>query len=159
MNRKLYVSTFLAISAIQPLLAMAPVRQLIEAVKRNDGVYVAQLIAQRINVNAQTEIGATALMAASALSYTDIIQTLLDAGADINTPNRDGITALMCAAHWGKKDAVAKLLEYRPHIHMQDRFGKTALIYAALRENWEIVEMLLQVNRYFSPTSLNHYTQ
>lgn len=40
----------------------------------------------------------------------DMVQMLLDAGADINIQDEDGSTALMCAAEHGRIDIVKLLL-------------------------------------------------
>lgn len=42
----------------------------------------------------------------------DMVQMLLDAGADINIQDEDGSTALMCAAEHGRIDIVKLLLAH-----------------------------------------------
>lgn len=52
----------------------------------------------------------TALMLAVSHGNIDMVQMLLDAGADINIQDEDGSTALMCAAEHGRIDIVKLLL-------------------------------------------------
>lgn len=54
--------------------------------------------------------GSTALMTASAMSRTAVIQLLLDRGGDVNAPNENGWTPLMAASFSNEPDAAALLL-------------------------------------------------
>lgn len=54
--------------------------------------------------------GQTALMLAVSHGRLDMVQMLLDAGADINIKDEDGSTALMCAAEHGYIEIVKYLL-------------------------------------------------
>lgn len=52
----------------------------------------------------------TALMLAVSHGNLDMVDMLLEAGADINIQDEDGSTALMCAAEHGRIDIVKHLL-------------------------------------------------
>jgi len=54
-----------------------------------------------VNVNVRTVSGKTPLMAAAYKGYTDIVQILLDAGADVTVKDRSGDTAARMAARGG----------------------------------------------------------
>ncbi|KAH8356249.1 hypothetical protein KR200_000362 [Drosophila serrata] len=54
----------------------------------------------------------TALMLAVSHGNVDMVNMLLDAGADINIQDEDGSTALMCAAEHGRVDVVKHLLSH-----------------------------------------------
>ncbi|XP_030238124.1 KN motif and ankyrin repeat domain-containing protein 2-like isoform X2 [Drosophila navojoa] len=69
----------------------------------------------------------TALMLAVSHGNSDMVEMLLEAGADINIQDEDGSTALMCAAEHGRVDIVKHLLS-QPECDslVQDVDGSTA---------------------------------
>ena len=72
----------------------------------------ALLEADGFTVVGEAEDGATALTEAIKLADMELVQLLLDAGADVNSPNLDGQTALMLAISGGSLP-IAKLLVER----------------------------------------------
>lgn len=60
-------------------------------------------------MNFQDSAKATALMWAASVGYGEIVQLLLQAGADVNLKNRGGYTALMIAEFNGYKNVVRSL--------------------------------------------------
>ena len=80
--------------------------------------------------------------------YCNLIQGILDAGADVNTPaaNYFGRTALQKAAQNGLTDIVALLLSYGADVNAPAGYcrGTTALQGAALSGNLQITLMLLK---------------
>ncbi|ALC41923.1 CG10249 [Drosophila busckii] len=69
----------------------------------------------------------TALMLAVSHGNGDMVNMLLDAGADINIQDEDGSTALMCAAEHGRVDIVKHLLSQQECDSLvQDVDGSTA---------------------------------
>lgn len=73
---------------------------------------------------------------------SDIVQILIDQGADVNAKNHRGLTALMGAAWAGRLDIVRKLLIYGAEIKARTTDGKTALIFANEREHFNIIALL-----------------
>merc|ERR1719166_293066 len=75
--------------------------------------------------------GQTALMLAVSHGRLDMVELLLEAGADVNIRDEDGSTALMCAAEHGHMEIV-KLLMRHPDINIApaDNDGLTALSVA-----------------------------
>jgi uncharacterized protein len=76
---------------------------------------VQTLLAKGAEVNAKANDGETALMRASASSYTfggrlDVVQALFANGAEVNAAERFGRTALMMASESGILDVVQALL-------------------------------------------------
>ena len=88
------------------------------------------------------------LQVAIKCGYTDLIQDLLDAGADVNTPAayNKGRTALQRAAQEGCTYIVTLLLSYGADVNAPAGYnrGITALQGAALNGNLKIVLSLLQ---------------
>jgi uncharacterized protein len=76
--------------------------------------------------------GRTTLMVACAYySGINIVQLLVEKGADVNLTADDGSTALMLASGSEKLDVVNFLLAHGANASMKDKAGKTALDFAA----------------------------
>lgn len=83
-----------------------------------------------VNVRA-TQHGQTALMLAVSHGRLDMVQLLIEAGADVNIRDEDGSTALMCAAEHGHMEIVKHLLHHPDtDVSVKDNDGLTALAVA-----------------------------
>jgi ankyrin repeat protein len=76
--------------------------------------------------------GADCLMLAAIHGNTEIINLLIDAGADATRSDKNKLTALMYAAANGHADAVSALLAARANVEAVESRGNTALHYAAM---------------------------
>ncbi len=94
----------------------------------------------------------TALMIAAKRGFTELVDLLLDKGADINardrangSPLERGSTALILAAAGDHLDTVQALFNHprKPDLNLRDRDGDTALWQASDNENLEMVKFLL----------------
>ncbi|KAH8744416.1 hypothetical protein F5882DRAFT_455073 [Hyaloscypha sp. PMI_1271] len=96
------------------------------------------------DVNVQGGYYGTALRAASAGGYQDIVQILLDKGADVNvrSGSYDG-TALQAASAGGYQDIVQILLDKGADVNVQGEYYGTALQAASRGGHKEIVQKLL----------------
>ena len=74
--------------------------------------------------------------------HLEVIQLLIEAGADVNLPTRDGYRPLMAAASSGSIKAVKLLLRAGAEVNVADNQGDTALILARDAERDEVVELL-----------------
>lgn len=81
------------------------------------------------DINAQDEVGRSALMEACIAFKRDTINKLLDRNADVNLFDNNGCTALMRAAYGGYPSLVEKLIVYGADKDMTDKQGHTALDY------------------------------
>ena len=83
-----------------------------------------------VNIRA-TQHGQTALMLAVSHGRLDMVQLLVESGADLNIRDEDGSTALMCAAEHGQTETV-KYLIGQPDVDIfaKDNDGLTALAVA-----------------------------
>ena len=84
----------------------------------------------------------TALMAAATEGDLDVVEALLQAGADASHCNEEGTTVLMDAL--GHLDVMAALLTAGADIDAEDSDGETLLIMAARQADLECVQWLLE---------------
>ena len=65
-----------------------------------------------------------------------ILQTLIDAGANINLQNKEGLTALMCASEYSNttstEDTVKMLIDANADLNLQNILGFSALMIASI---------------------------
>lgn len=148
---------------------------LIPAAERGHVEIVQELLTRTdVDVNHINNLGWTALLEAIILSdggerHQQIVQMLVDHGANINIPDSNGITPLdharargfreienilltaaqardrqlIAAASRGDLETVRQLLSQGASVHAQDESGMTALIAAAYRNDLPIVDALI----------------
>ena len=98
--------------------------------------------------------GRTALFHASLEGKDDIVQILLDAGADISIcSTKDGDTPLIIACSEGHSKVAQKLILAGAQVNGPNRGGWTPLIYAAYYDHKEVVQLLLSHNADINQTS------
>ncbi|KAJ9137719.1 hypothetical protein NKR23_g8942 [Pleurostoma richardsiae] len=101
------------------------------------------LFGKGADVNAQGGAFSTALQAAAALGYKEVVEILLGKGADVNAQGGHYGTALQAASAQGHKEVVEILLGKGADVNTQGgRYG-TALQAASAGGHKEVVEMLL----------------
>jgi len=90
--------------------------------------------------------GAVLMWAAFCNENPEVIEVLLDAGAEVNARSNRGYTALMCAAWRNKNPEVFRvLLEAGADVNARDKTGMTPLILAAIRDdNLEVIRVFLE---------------
>jgi len=86
--------------------------------------------------------GCTALMIAAWNGNAEIVQMLVDAGAQLNVQNNYGRTALFLAAHNGKVEIVKLLIAAGAEIAEKED-AQTALMIVAYNGNAEIIKLLI----------------
>ena len=148
---------------------------LIPAAERGHVEIVQELLTRtNVDVDHVNDLGWTALLEAIILSnggerHQQIVQLLVDHGADINIPDKAGITPLehaqtrgfteivsilhhammrdmqvITAAERGDIETVRRLLDQGASVTAREGNGRTALIAAAYRNDLPIVELLIQ---------------
>jgi uncharacterized protein len=98
------------------------------------------LLGTRVNVNAKTNFGDTALMMAALGGRLEIAKKLRARGADVNQP---GWTPLMYAAAGGRDEVVRYLLAEGGEIDALSPNGTTALMMAAREGKRSTAELLI----------------
>jgi ankyrin repeat protein len=151
---------------------------LIPAADRGHVEIVKELLARTdVNVNHINNLGWTALLEAVILGeggeqHQQIVQLLVDHGANINIADKDGVTpleharargfseieqilleaarvrdqGLIAASAAGDADAVQGWLLQGASVHAQDEAGVTALIAAAYRNHLEVAALLIEAD-------------
>lgn len=148
---------------------------LIPAAERGHVEIVYELLTRTdVDVNHVNDLGWTALLEAIILSnggqrHQQVVQLLVDHGADINIADKDGVTPLqhaqargfteierilntalardmqmITAAGQGDIETVRQLLAQGANVHARDQTGRTALIAAAYRNDLAIADVLIQ---------------
>ena len=113
---------------------------LVIAVRAGNAASVDVLLATRLNVNARTKFGDTAMMVAALSGRLDLVKKLRARGAEINAT---GWTPLIYAATGGRDDVVRYLLAEGADINAASPNGTTALMMAAREGKGSTVELLV----------------
>lgn len=124
-------------------LTLNPSRALMNAISRGDTSIVSYII-NEIGDNEVT-LG-RALIEASESGKKEIVDILINAGANVNTESY-GTTALIEAGKNGHTDIVYKLLQAGADIQQRDKNKRTVITYAVQNGDLETVETLIQTNK------------
>jgi uncharacterized protein len=123
-----------------------------------------QLIESGANVNARLRGEDTALMDACEMGHREVVDLLLQAGADVNKKSRisdegdPGETPLMAAATQGYRDIVEKLLKRGADVMAKTRRGRSALTFVLFRGDIDrdLVRLLLEAGCPVGGRDLHH---
>jgi ankyrin repeat protein/mono/diheme cytochrome c family protein len=129
------------------LLAGEPLpagEKLFRAIREGDPSEITKLLKDGVSLNTRDGRGNTPLMGAAALNNrVEVLQALLDAGADLHATNEAGANALLRAATF--EDKTRLLIARGADVKAHSRFGNTALILAARKPgNSRTVKLLLE---------------
>lgn len=146
MKTELFCILFVIVAVVCPSSAFADdADDLIDAAFRGDIVQLQSLLKKGVDVNAKGTNGETALWMAAGAGHTEIVEALLERGADVNVKDKAyGATALYMAAQEGHTNAVKVLLESKANVNIKREInGVTALMMAVQKGHTEIVKLLL----------------
>ena len=96
-----------------------------------------------VDVNHADENGMTALQWEAKKTYRDVVQALVDAGADIEAKNDMGRSPLLVACENGNISKVKMLVKAGAEVSTTDNQGNTCLILAARFGHTETVRYLV----------------
>ncbi len=85
-------------------------------------------------------------MLAAKNSTPEIIEILIDAGADVNSRDAEGQTPLMWAAESNAPEVVQLLLDKGANASLKDEYGKTAFEYAQENEDIKGTDVYWRLN-------------
>ena len=97
-----------------------------------------------VQLDITTDAGDTPLHAASMRNHVDIVQRLLEAGADIHRCDRKGYTALNFAVNNGNADLVRILLQNKAAHDTTEHDGWQPLAFACESGHLDVVQLLLE---------------
>ncbi len=87
----------------------------------------------------------TILFTAIDYKRNDLVQLLLDSGANVNQTAQPGnITPLMFAIIAGNKAIVPILINYGADINAVDNYGRNALLYALYKDDYRLASLLIK---------------
>ena len=133
---------YLALASAFSIATAGAFDDFFRAVRTDNPIEVALLLARGFDPNTHEEGGQSALALAVRERANQVFEVLLQhPQLDVNAPNRVGETALMLAALQGRMDLVQRLLQRGAAIS-QD--GWNALHYAASGPEPQIVALLLE---------------
>ena len=100
------------------------------------------LIAKRADFNSKDKN--EALISAARNGHNDMLEYLVENGANVNCRGEENQTALMCASRECHLEMVKYLLENGADINAKDENNKTALLLASEKSYLEIVKYLVE---------------
>lgn len=140
-----YAADYGHADVLAALLDMAPpISAPANATAPLDSSASSPLVQQRLNVNARDGYGWTPLMCAAANGHSRVVETLLDAGADVHLASVEGRTALHWASSRGMDETVRLLLDRGADATVVDTSGWSALHCATLHSSTECATLLLE---------------
>ena len=96
-----------------------------------------------VEVDHTNDEGCTALHLAARYMHADVVQVLIDAGADIETKDVEGYSPLHFACRSGSLDSVKLLVRAGAGVRVTNNYGGTCLAIAAYHGHIETVRYLL----------------
>jgi ankyrin len=129
---------------LSPLAGVAADTRLADAVHRGDPVAVRSLLEQRVDVNAPTVDGSTALHWAVGSDDLETVELLLRAGANPKAQDRYGFTPLYFACSNGSAAIMRSLLKAGADPNAADAQKETALMTVARAGSIDGLKALLQ---------------
>lgn len=132
-------------------------KQIFEAIAKSDVVLLKTLLANRKNVDIVDEHSMTPLQHAAYKGNKEIVQMLLDQGADVNhCEHQHNYTALHFAGLSGNVDVCLALLLAGAKSHITNTVGRTAAQMAAFVGHHNCVAT---INNYIPKSDVDYYTK
>lgn len=135
------------ISSEKSSVKAEPGKDLFQAVLDSDIDALSAAISRGEDVNQQTKMGVTPLMAASRIGDFLILEVLLQNNADVNKKNFIGATALMLAAQAGYIHYVTELLSHGADPMLKTKNGRTAAYFARAYKHEDIYQQVVEAEQ------------
>ncbi|TPP66477.1 Poly (ADP-ribose) polymerase [Fasciola gigantica] len=116
----------------------------LEAAKRGDLLKLQRLITSA-NINCRDTQGRNSapLHLAAGYNNVEVVQFLLETGADVNAKDKGGLIPLHNASSYGHVDVAALLIRYGTSVNSVDKWGYTPLHEAAQKGRTQLCALLL----------------
>jgi ankyrin repeat protein len=129
-----------------------PNEDILAAAKTGDRMAVEAALAAGASVNAVDGkglsplglSGLTPLGLAAAYGHRNVVELLLNQGANISAADVMGQTPLHLAAEYGSADVAALLLEHGAGVDVRDKLGSTPLQWAAVEGHKNVASLLIK---------------
>ncbi|MFH1921664.1 MAG: ankyrin repeat domain-containing protein, partial [Planctomycetota bacterium] len=121
---------------------------LFEACEVGDVGRVRELLGADATLAKVKEVGhIMPLHGAAAQGHKEIVELLVQAGADVNAANQWGVTPIYFAAAWGHKEVAMFLIDRGADVHVKAHDGETPLQVAKRKGHEEVVQLLTRTER------------
>ncbi|MDG1437113.1 MAG: ankyrin repeat domain-containing protein [Rickettsiaceae bacterium] len=118
---------------------------LIESIKNKDIKKVQEILKDKaINVNEVDKYEFSALHYAVREGLLDVVDPLIEQGAEVNLKNKSGATPLIQAVMHNRIDIAAKLLGHQADPNISDNYGYNSAHTAACNANFKMLKLLLK---------------
>jgi len=124
--------------------------ELLERAESGDLERVKTLIQQGVHVNTKNRCNQTALYFACKKGHTDVVQYLLDSGADVSL----GANPLIAAVRNEHYECCKLLIQHHASVHCTNSEGESPMSVAVQKQHYSIILLLLQHGA-VPPASLN----
>ena len=84
----------------------------------------------------------TDLFKAATIGNKELVESLIQQGADVNAQNKEGATALMLAAGKGNKDIAELLIQHGANVNIRSNENVSALDLALYFKHYDIADLL-----------------
>lgn len=119
----------------------------LEAVKKGNKSVVKTFIKKGgINLDKRDEKGLTPLYFSALNGARDIVNILIEGGADATLASNDSLEPIHAAAKTGRKDIIKLLIENGAYVDSTDRDGKTSVMYAIENGKQDAAKFLLSLD-------------
>lgn len=115
---------------------------IVQYILKGDSESLSIALSNGVDVNQQTRVGNTFLMAAAKIGDRKTVEALLNHDADVNLRNKAGATALMIAAKYDNPGVVTLLLDHGADPTIENNNGYTASNFAWGYKRTEIYDQL-----------------
>lgn len=113
-------------------------------------------LAAGMDANAKNEDGIAPIHYAALHGYSECVETLFKAGANLNERDLFGDTALHIAAEYGDLKTISKLIEFDADVNLDSvGRGQTPIVISALNGNYDCVEALLKAGSLIEKMSID----